>query len=309
MDNKVKLSSRRLRKYIINLGKWIIGCLYLLLGAPGYKSRIIAFVFHEVGDTPRGHARLTNTYCTNKNFLKQVSLLSTNFELINPERDPQWVNKTGCLITFDDGYKGALEAAKTLEALGVASVHLVNLETIHGQVNSSALLHFISINSAEETVWSDSTPAIMDKALSRLSKTELKDLMKFSGPYMNPIELQELNSLNLAAIGDHFLNHWYANSLTKSEIIENLSCNVQNFNEKYEMKPYFAAPHGQLDKERMELIGNQGYEAIFSGSSWMKLGSTTVIPRIDMNNSIRSKASLFGAVAILIIRSKLKAKN
>ena len=309
MDNKVKLSSRRVRRYIINLGKWIIGCLYLLLGAPGYKSRIIAFVFHEVGDTPRGHARLTNTYSTNKNFLKQISLLSTNFKFINPERDPQWVNKTGCLITFDDGYKGALEAAKTLEARGIASIHFMNLDTIYGQVNSSVLLHFISINSAKKTVWSDSTPAVIEKALSHFSKTELKDLMEFSGPYMNPVELQELHSLDLAAIGDHFLNHWYANSLTKSEIIENLSSNVQNFNEKYEMKPYFAAPHGQLDKERMELIGNQGYEAIFSGSSWMKLGSTTVIPRIDMNNSIRSKASLFGAVAILIIRSKLKAKN
>lgn len=309
MGNTIKYLSRKVKKYILNLAKWIIGFLYLILGAPGYKSRIIAFVFHEVGDSPRGHARLTNTYSTNKNFLKQISLLSSNFEFINPERDPQWVNKTGCLVTFDDGYKGALEAAKTLEDLGIASIHLVNLETIYGQVNSSALLHFISINSMKETVWSDSTPATMDKALSRLSKTELKDLMEFSGPYMNPIELQELSSLNLAAIGDHFLNHWYANSLTKSEIIENLSSNVQNFNEKYEMKPYFAAPHGQLDKEKMELIGNQGYDAIFSGSSWMKLGSTTVIPRIDMNNSIRSKASLFGAVAILIIRSKLKAKN
>ena len=75
------------------------------------------------------------------------------------------------------------------------------------------------------------------------------------------------------------------------------------------MKPYFAAPHGQLDIEKMELISNQGYEVIFSGSSWLKLGNTSIVPRIDMNNSIRSKASLFGAIAILIIRSKQKPKN
>jgi hypothetical protein len=75
------------------------------------------------------------------------------------------------------------------------------------------------------------------------------------------------------------------------------------------VRPYFAAPHGQLDIERMELISDQGYKVIFSGSSWFKLGNTTIVPRIDMNNSIRSKASLFGAIAILIIRSKRKPKN
>lgn len=297
------------RKNILNIAKWVVGFLYLLLGAPGSKSRIITFVFHEIGDAPRTHARLTNTYSTNKNFLKQISLLSAHFEFINPQSDPQWVDKAGCLITFDDGYKGALEAAKTLETLGVASIHLVNLETIYGQVNSSALVHFISISSEKETVWSDSKPSVMEELLPELSKTEIKDLVEFSGPYMNPMELQELNSLNQVAIGDHFLNHWYANSLTESEIIENLSRDAKNFSEKYEMKPYFAAPHGQLDIEKVELISNQGYEVIFSGSSWMKLGNTTVLPRIDMNNSIRSKVSLFGAIAILLIRSKRKTKN
>jgi len=297
------------KRNIFNIAKWIIGLLYLLLGAPGSKSKIIAFVFHEVTDTPRAHARLTSTYSSNRNFLKQVALLSANFDFINPLGNPQWVEKTGCIITFDDGYKGALEAAKTLQALGIASIHLVNLETIYGQVNSSALLHFLSIKSAKETIWSDSKPSVMKELIPKLSKTELKELVEFSGPYMNPVELEELNSLNHVALGDHFLNHWYANSLTKSEIIANLSRNAQNFREGHKMKPYFAAPHGQLDIERTELISNQGYEVIFSGSSWLKLGNTTIVPRIDMNNSIRSKASLFGAIAILIIRSKRKPKN
>jgi len=309
MVESIRPLLRVARKIILNIAKWIIGFLYLLLGTPGYKSKIIAFVFHEIGDTPRAHARLTNTYSTNKNFLKQISLLSAHFEFINPLDDPQWVDKAGCLITFDDGYKGALQAAKTLEALGIASIHLVNLETIYGKANSSALLHFLSIKSGKETVWSDSKPSVMGKLFPEFSKTELKELVEFSGPYMNPTELQELNSLNHVNMGDHFLNHWYANSLTKSEIIENLSRNAENFKETYEMKPYFAAPHGQLDIEKVELISNHGYEVIFSGSSWMKLGNTTVVPRIDMNNSIRSKASLFGAIAILIIRSKRRPKN
>ena len=297
------------RKNFLNIAKRIIGSVYLLLGAPGYKSRIIAFVFHEVSDTPRAHARLTNTYSTKKNFLKQISLLSSSFAVINPQTDPLWIDKAGCLITFDDGYKGGLEAAKELEVLGIESIHLVNLETIYGKINSSALLHFLSVNSAKETIWSDSRPTVIAELLQGLSKTELNELSKFSGPYMNSKELQELGALTHAVVGDHFLNHWYANSLTNTEIIANLSRNAQNFREGHKVKPYFAAPHGQLDIERMELISDQGYEVIFSGSSWFKLGNTTIVPRIDMNNSIRSKASLFGAIAILIIRSKRKSKN
>ena len=309
MGNSIRPLIQAVRKKFLNTAKWIIGCLYLLVGSPGYKSKIIAFVFHEVSDMPRAHARLTNTYSTKKNFLKQISLLSATFTLINPQTDPLWTNKAGCLITFDDGYKGGLEAAKALEVLGVASIHLVNLETIYGKFNSSALLHFLSVKSAKETIWSDSRPKVMAELLPILSKTELGELSEFSGPYINLKELQELDSLTHAVVGDHFLNHWYANSLTKSEIIENLSRSAQNFSEGHKMKPYFAAPHGQLDIERMELIGNQGYEVIFSGSSWLKLGNTSIVPRIDMNNSIRSKASLFGAIAILIIRSKRTPKN
>ena len=309
MGNSIRLLIQVVRKKFLNTVKWTIGCLYLLVGSPGYKSKIIAFVFHEVSDTPRAHARLTNTYSTKKNFFRQISLLSSTFTLIDPQTDLLWTDKAGCLITFDDGYKGGLEAAKALEVLGVASIHLVNLETIYGKFNSSVLLHFLSVNSAKETIWSDSRPEVMAELFPILSKTELEELSEFSGPYLNLKELQELDSLTHAVVGDHFLNHWYANSLTKSEIIENLSRSAQNFSEGHKMKPYFAAPHGQLDVERMELIGNQGYEVIFSGSSWLKLGNTSIVPRIDMNNSIRSKASLFGAIAILIIRSKRKPKN
>lgn len=301
--------SQTFRKTALNLVKWLIGCAYLLIGAPGHKSKIIAFVFHEVGDTPRDHARLTNTFSSNKNFLKQIALLTKSFKLLDPSQDPRWANKTGCLITFDDGYRGALEAAKTLESLGIASIHLLNLQTIYGEFNSSALIHFRDIKSAKETKWVDSKPTVMEVELSKLSTIELESLANFSGPYMNPQELEELISLNRTSLGDHFLNHWYGNSLSKEEITENLYLNGKKFQEIPKMSPYFAAPHGQLDVERIEFVGQQGYEVIFSGSSWVKQGNSTIIPRIDMNNSIKSKASLFGAIAILIIRSKRKAKN
>jgi peptidoglycan/xylan/chitin deacetylase (PgdA/CDA1 family) len=304
------MNSRQiLRRKILNFAKWIIGCAYLLIGAPGHKSKIIAFVFHEVSDTPRGHARLTNTYSTNKNFMKQIALLSSNFKIIDPLKDPQWVNKSGCLITFDDGYKGALEAAKVLEDLEIASIHFLNLETIYGQFNSSALIQFSDIHLAKVTKWPDSQPRVMKELLSKLSDDELKGLADFSGPYMNQNELWDLNSLTRVTLGDHFLNHWYGNSLTDDEIEENLYLNATRFHGIDKMRPYFASPHGQMDDDKIRVIIKQGYELIFSGSSWRRIENVPIVPRIDMNNSVRSKASLFGAIAILILKSKIKAKN
>ena len=302
-------SKQILRRKILNFVKWLIGCAYLLIGAPGHKSKIVAFVFHEISDTPRGHVRLTNTYSSNKNFMKQIALLTRNFKIIDPLEDPLWVNKSGCLITFDDGYKGALEAAKTLEDLGIASTHLLNLETIYGQYNSSAVIHFRDIQLTKETKWSDSKPKEMKNVLSKLSNVELKSLKDFSGPYMNQEELKELISLTRVSLGDHFLNHWYGNSLTHDEIKENLYINATKFHEIHKMRPYFASPHGQMDDEKIRLIIEQGYGLIFSGSSWRRIGNIPIVPRIDMNNSIRSKASLFGAIAILILKSKIKVKN
>ena len=309
MASSIKHIVRLVRPKILNKVKWFIGCVYLALGAPGSGSQIIAFVFHEIGNSPHKHARLTNTYCTNENFGKQISLLSKNFKFIDPRQDSNWVNLAGCLLTFDDGYLGALEAAKTLEILKIPSIHFVNLETIYGQYNSSALFHFNNLRSDADLNWQMSTPLVMENTLLHLSSSDCEELIEFSGPYMNPNQLCELDSLEYALLGDHFLNHWHADGLTENETLENLSRNAKGFTEKNQLRPFFAAPHGSLENSKLKLISSQGYDVIFSGTSWMKVANSHIIPRINMNNSISSKASLFGAIAILIIKSKRKLKK
>lgn len=309
MVSHMKTLARLVRRNILNKVKWLIGVVYLTLGAPGFRSQMITFVFHEIGNSPGAHARLTNTYCTNENFSKQISLLSKNFRFVDPRRDQNWVNLAGCLLTFDDGYAGALEAAKTLEVLNIPSIHFVNLQTIYGEYNSSALLHFKNLTSFGDLNWHKFTPSLMQSTLLRMSASDRDDLMQFSGPYMNPTQLSELYSLEYTTLGDHFLNHWHAAGLTENEVLENLSRNAKSISEKNQIQPFFAAPHGFLDDRKIELISSQGYDVIFSGTSWRKVANSYVIPRIDMNNSINSKPSLFGAIAILLIRGKLRARS
>jgi hypothetical protein len=296
------------RRQILNFVKIIIGFAYLMIGAPGSKSKIIAFVIHEVDDTPNGHARLTNTCISKANFLDQISSLSGHFEFLNPATDPLWHKKSGCLITFDDGYRGSLNAAKNLETQGISSIHFLNLETITGKINSSALLHYKSFKSGKQVDWSKSTPEFVGRLTSELTETELQDLFVFAGPYLDTKELEELQSLTYAVVGDHFLNHWYGNSLSEIEVLENLSLVANDYYVTLEMSPYFAAPHGVLDVSKIKVIGNQGYEVIFSGHRWTKVGNTTIIPRIDLNDSINSKYSLFGAIAVLVLKNKLESR-
>jgi hypothetical protein len=236
--------------------------------------------------------------------VKQLAFLSSYFKIVDPLEKSTWVNQRGCLITFDDGYRGGLEAAKILQRMKITSIHHVNLSTIHGQINSSALVHFVNHATGKELKWSDSTPKNLEKLMATLSEPELQRAVEFSGPYMNPSELKELVSLNHVIVGDHLLNHWYTNSLTDQEVIENLSHPGEGSDSKSIILPFFAAPHGELDFKKMDLIRNQGYKVIFAGSTWEKVGSTIVIPRIDLNNTVNSKCSLFGAVAILLVRSK-----
>ena len=309
MGNFILSQRKTIKRNLLQIIKWLIGFIYLAIGAPGHRSELIVFVFHEVCDNPREHSRLTRTYSTNKIFSKQISLLSTNFRFINPLADPQWFNKAGCLITFDDGYKGSLAAARKLESMGVSSIHFLNLDIIYGQINSSALLHFISLQSGKEIKWPDSNPTRFKALLSGLSKSQLEDLNQFSGPYMDSSELAELISLRQTLIGDHLLNHWYANSLTQNEFLQNLSKLSGKFGEISKMKYYFAAPHGQMDIDKVKLVSENDYEAIFSGFSRARFGNAQIIPRIDMNNSISSKPSLFGAIAISLIRGKIGARN
>ena len=205
-DSRINLRQRA-RRYFIRASKWLVGSIYLLIGAPGYKSKLIAFVFHEIGNSPREHPRLTGTYSSEKTFLKQIEILKNNFRIVDPLELTSEENPYGCLITFDDGYEGSLSAARLLEKDGISSLHFVNLDTIYGTLNSSATVQSLNLGSSENVRWTDSNPKTFENLTSRLTQIQLDELSNFSGPYLTVNQLNELMSMRTTSIGDHFLNH------------------------------------------------------------------------------------------------------
>ena len=304
MDEMLLSSKQTLRHVLVRIAKWVLGCFYICIGAPGYRTRIITFVFHEVSDKPNEHAKLTKTYSREKTFLKQISILKSNFNIVTARSCLESGGSKKCLITFDDGYKSSLKVAKILEIDGIPSTHFINLETVYGQVNSSALLHYHNFDKPISRIWSKSTPSSVKEILEGQSSLDLKRAMEFGGPYLNLEDLGELKSLQSVVVGDHFLNHWFADSLDEDEVLRNLATNDMRYPEAKWIDSLFAAPHGKMSENKMQIICNAGYEMIFSGNSWRYIGGVRVLPRIDMNDSIKSKVTLFGSIALLIIRSK-----
>lgn len=306
MDEILSSFKQTLRHVLIRIAKWVLGCIYICIGAPGYRTRVITFVFHEVSDKPNSHAKLTKTYSTEKTFLKQISILKSNFNIVTARSCLESGGDKMCLITFDDGYKSSLRVAKILDIDGIPSTHFINLETVYGQINSSALLHYKNIDKPISTIWSKSTPSSVKEILEGQSSLEIERAMDFGGPYLNLDELGELKSLQSVVVGDHFLNHWFANSLDEDEVLRNLATNDMSHPEAKWIDTLFAAPHGKMSENKLQIICNAGYKMIFSGSSWRYIGGARVLPRIDMNDSIKSKVTLFGSIALLIFRSKRK---
>ena len=92
--------------------------------------------------------------------------------------------------------------------------------------------------------------------------------------------------------------------------------NAKHPDNKFQINAWYLLARIAQDQKNMEranyfieLISKQGYDVFFSGTSWMKIANSCVIPRIDMNNSISSKAGLFGAIAILVLRNKRQSKK
>ena len=69
---------RDARSQWVNFIRFVIGSLFILLGKPLLNRQVTTFVFHEVSDTPRAHARETRAYSDVKTFGKQIDSFSNN---------------------------------------------------------------------------------------------------------------------------------------------------------------------------------------------------------------------------------------
>lgn len=286
------------KKYLKNLLREIIGLLFLCIGKPGIRSFPLVFVVHDVSDAPFTHSLLTNTYCSQRVFQLQMGFIKRNFDFIKLKPEDLRLPKTGCLITFDDGYSSSLEATeKLLIENQIQSIHFWNSNTLMTGINSSSIEHLESLKEGRTVDWSNSAPRLKNP------KEGIPD--KFAGPYLTLEQAKSFASKDFVLIGDHGVEHFYSPSLTNIELQANLGFSKINIDSKVNPLPLWAAPHSAINDEIIYALNSAGYKIIFGGSQYFQNRSTQVIPRIDLNESINSKCSILGAIAITLFRHYL----
>lgn len=295
MDNNQHIVTRI---YVRNFLREIIGFLFLCIGKPGIKSFPIVFVVHDVSDNPFTHSQLTNSYCSKRVFQLQINFIRRNFDFINLEPEDLKLPKTGCMITFDDGYSSSLEATeKLLISNQIQSIHFWNSKTFTARINSSGLEHLESLKNNRKVDWSNSAPRL------KISKEGIPD--NFAGPYLTLERAKNFSTRDYVLIGDHGVEHFYSPSLSRIELLENLSFTKVNDISDTQLLPIWAAPHSAINDDIVNVLNSAGYKIVFGGSQYFQYRSTQVIPRIDLNESIDSEFSILGAVAITLLRHYL----
>ncbi|HUW88489.1 MAG TPA: polysaccharide deacetylase family protein [Candidatus Paceibacterota bacterium] len=294
-----------IRERLINLTRTAVGFVYVLSGKPFLHQGMTVFVFHEVNDNPRLHARETNTYSDVELFKKQMGWIKESFPLLNPGDGRGAMPQQGCLITFDDGYSGVLSnAVPILEHYQIPAVCFVNIATIQGDINSSAMTMYMAKRDQNPLHWADSNPQFLKESLAHLSVKEIEEVRQYQGPYINGEELELLSQNPLITIGDHLNNHWYINSLGIDELDIEIAAGRSKLQNYTWDGRFFASPHGVTSDLAIQSIERAGYSYIFSGKSAITTKELSrIYPRIDMNLRIRSRYQLFGSIGIAKMRS------
>lgn len=276
-----------------------IGFLYLLLGKPYLNRNLTTFVFHEIHDEPHLHSRDTRTFSDLGAFENQIKWIKNSFIIIDLQKNTDPQLKEGCIVSFDDGYAGVLHnALPMLEKYQVPAICFINMATIEGGINSSALAMYTAKRKHEKVDWNNSNPQFFKETLGSLKYEELQEVREYQGPFMNLSELRLLSQNPLVTIGNHLHNHWLPDVLSLEELDIEIAKNEKELQKYESYRNYFATPHGVASERTLNQLLENNYKTVFSGKKNLQEKPLNVYPRIDLSVRIASKHQFFGAIAI-----------
>lgn len=305
--SSITASRGNARRVAVNLIRYIVGSVFIILGKPLLERHLITFVFHEVSNEPRAHAKETRTFSSVKTFQRQIIWIQESFKVRNLKDDGNPDGVGECIISFDDGYAGVkLNALPLLEKAGMPFICFINMATIKGEVNSSALAMYVAGIERRPVDWRNSNPFFYARALEDLSGVGRRKVEEYQGPYLTSEELDSLSSSSLVTIGDHLYNHWLLDELSEFELANELARGQKELLKFDSYRSYFAAPHGSASQGALRVLQKYSFRRVFSGSEVQFLDGMEVFPRIDLNDEIANRQQFFGAIVISMLRPYLQ---
>lgn len=287
------LSKHQITRIVVSL----IYPIAQILFRPVTKKHLTAFLFHEVTNSPSGFQLANSNYTTVENFEKNISWIAENYEVIEISQLANLsksINKPLAIITFDDAWKGQLDASKHISSKYNLPITLfLNLGTIKSRIDIAALRNFnqIEIPRFNEFI-----------VISDDEKSLVLDFLNWQGEIITMSEINEIDELEKSTLANHSLHHYPAIDLTDKEFMENVQLNEKELLKLSSFRKYFAFPFGRqnidFNDHQLELLKSQNYQYIFSADgrlNHLPLKPHAILSRINFSPSDCKKSDFWWA--------------
>lgn len=246
-------------------------------------GRFTVFVFHDVTDRPSTFTEKYGLAVSSQTFRSQIDWIEKNYDIIGPdELDKATGKSNACLITFDDGFRGAFDnGVPYLVERGIPSLHFLNMSTIlerkpmlsaracYLDETSDAFKSFCRDENISLPSYLNVTPKQFDKFRAKAGSADGAD----SDAYRYQGDLVSLETLKIWAdhpkvwFGNHLFDHWNCMALTKDELVHYYNENRKYLQEIQTRVELFSFTNGQpgtcFDCSHVEILKELGAERVF----------------------------------------------
>jgi len=264
---------------------------------PFAKNYLTVFLFHEVTDNPSEFQLANSNYTTPKNFQRNISWIAKNYKVVSINEIgnlPTKREKPLAVITFDDAWKGQVEAVKHIQKkYNLPLTHFLNIGTIKSRVDIAALRSYKRIE----------VPVFKEDIELRTKEDSLfLDFLKWQGEIMTMDDVNEIDQLNLSTLANHSLHHYPATDLTDKGFSENVYFNENALKKFKSYENYFAFPFGRpkidFEESHINLLKLRNYKYIFSADGKLNslpITDQAVLSRVNFSPSDSLKSDFWWA--------------
>jgi peptidoglycan/xylan/chitin deacetylase (PgdA/CDA1 family) len=264
---------------------------------PVSKRYLTIFLFHEITDSPSKFQIANSNYTTVKNFKRNISWIAKNYNVIDVSQIrnlPTNEAKPFAIITFDDAWKGQLEAAKHIqEKYDFVFTLFTNLGTVNSRIDIAALKSFkkIKVPNFEEFL------VVPERETSIFG-----EFLNWQGEILTGDEIEEINHLENSTLANHSLHHYPSSELSIEDFKLNVDLNQKKLGKYSSSKSYFAFPFGRpeidFDAQHIDILKKGNYEYIFAADGKLNklpLENRVILSRVNFSPTDCMKSDFWWA--------------
>lgn len=249
---------------------------------PGLRAFLVRgltiFLFHEVTNSPSPMQLTAGIYTPTSLFAEQIDWLRQRFTFIRPTQLSQFgadqaLPENAALVTFDDSWSGIFRVAlPLLESMGVPSICFINMATVSGDPDLSAVRAYEQQRlSSEKRLLGgpiDMTRGahIIFEARDRYAADS--EFLAFQGSTATLSDLDRaVSSLSLSWFGSHLFHHWEVHEITPELYEHSLRENNAALSDYSNALPVYALPGGYPspgDSHALSLPLRFGYRVVMT---------------------------------------------